>query len=59
MFGDTLNEPEMKKIVNNLSTLIQPFNCPHGRYTFPFFIKRPVMRHLLSMNSLIENMNLE
>jgi DNA mismatch repair ATPase MutL len=39
MFGDTLNEPEMKKIVNNLSTLIQPFNCPHGRYTFPFLLK--------------------
>ena len=34
MAGDELTMVQMKKIVENLRTLKQPFNCPHGRPTF-------------------------
>ncbi len=34
MAGDELSIPQMKRIIENLKTLKQPFNCPHGRPTF-------------------------
>lgn len=34
MAGDELTPPQMKKIVENLKYLKQPFQCPHGRPTF-------------------------
>ncbi|XP_063696465.1 mismatch repair endonuclease PMS2 [Culicoides brevitarsis] len=47
MIGDFLTQGQMKRIVSQLSTLDQPWNCPHGR---------PTMRHLVNLNHLkIEN----
>ena len=37
MIGKALTAQKMKEIVCNLSTLVSPWNCPHGR---------PTMRHL-------------
>lgn len=34
MIGDTLGYKEMKTLVNNLSSLDMPWNCPHGRPTY-------------------------
>jgi len=33
MVGDCLNKKEMKKVVDKLSELVSPWNCPHGRPT--------------------------
>lgn len=38
MIGKALRVSEMEKILSNLGTLQQPWNCPHGR---------PTMRHLV------------
>ncbi|KAH7678710.1 ATPase domain of HSP90 chaperone/DNA topoisomerase II/histidine kinase protein [Dioscorea alata] len=43
MIGDSLTKSEMQKIVNNLSKLKSPWNCPHGR---------PTMRHLVDLTSI-------
>lgn len=43
MIGDSLTKSEMQKIVNNLSKLKSPWNCPHGR---------PTMRHLVDLISI-------
>jgi len=37
MIGKSLTMKKMEEIVGNLSTLVSPWNCPHGR---------PTMRHL-------------
>ncbi|KAJ1925064.1 ATP-binding mismatch repair protein [Tieghemiomyces parasiticus] len=42
MIGDALSAIQMRKVVNNLSTIQQPWNCPHGR---------PTMRHLLDLRA--------
>ena len=34
MAGDELTLPQMRKMVDNLRYLEEPFNCPHGRPTF-------------------------
>ena len=34
MAGDELTMPQMRRMIENLKTLKQPFNCPHGRPTF-------------------------
>lgn len=34
MAGDELTMPQMKRMIENLKRLKQPFNCPHGRPTF-------------------------
>ena len=36
MIGDTLNDKKMRNIINNMSNLISPWNCPHGRPTMRF-----------------------
>jgi DNA mismatch repair protein PMS2 len=40
MIGDKLDLKSMKTIVINMGTMIQPYNCPHGR---------PTMRHLMTL----------
>lgn len=40
MIGKPLNRKVMTRVVNNLSTLDRPWNCPHGR---------PTMRHLVNL----------
>eukprot|EP00927_Polykrikos_kofoidii_P076806 TRINITY_DN73834_c0_g1_i1.p1 TRINITY_DN73834_c0_g1~~TRINITY_DN73834_c0_g1_i1.p1 ORF type:complete len:988 (-),score=153.27 TRINITY_DN73834_c0_g1_i1:326-3289(-) len=42
MIGKALRISEMEKILANLSSLQQPWNCPHGR---------PTMRHLIDAGS--------
>lgn len=34
MAGDELSMTQMRRMIENLRTLKQPFNCPHGRPTF-------------------------
>ncbi|CAI5746883.1 unnamed protein product [Peronospora destructor] len=46
MIGTALHKEEMQKIVQNLSGLDQPWNCPHGR---------PTLRHLVDLLHLAEN----
>lgn len=41
MFGDALPPRKMREIVANMSTMVQPWNCPHGR---------PTMRHLMTLS---------
>lgn len=41
MFGDHLPHRRMKEIVYNMSSMVQPWNCPHGR---------PTMRHLMTLS---------
>ena len=48
MIGDALSKKDMYKLVSQLSTLEQPWNCPHGR---------PTMRHLINLASLRTDMN--
>ena len=36
MIGDSLNMKEMKRVVNHLSEIDKPWNCPHGRPTMRF-----------------------
>lgn len=43
MVGRALRVREMERILNDLSKLEQPWNCPHGR---------PTMRHLADMSSV-------
>lgn len=40
MFGKPLPVRKMREIVSNMSTMNQPWNCPHGR---------PTMRHLMTL----------
>lgn len=42
MIGQPLSTATMKKVVNNLSHLDKPWNCPHGR---------PTMRHLTELDA--------
>jgi len=42
MVGTALSKTAMKKIVDHMSGLVHPWNCPHGR---------PTMRHLYSLNT--------
>ena len=43
MIGTALDLPKCKKIVKQLGTLQQPWNCPHGR---------PTIRHLIDLDEL-------
>ena len=42
MTGKALRTGEMERIIRNLSTLQQPWNCPHGR---------PTLRHLVDTDA--------
>jgi DNA mismatch repair protein PMS2 len=44
MIGTHLKLHEMRNIVDNLGTIEQPWNCPHGR---------PTMRHLIDLKSMV------
>ena len=48
MIGKALDLRRMKGILNNLSTLKAPWNCPHGR---------PTMRHLADLRKLNDEVN--
>jgi DNA mismatch repair protein PMS2 len=39
MIGTSLEYPKMKEIINKLSYLLSPWNCPHGRPTMRFLYK--------------------
>ena len=45
MIGDALSKKDMYRLVSQLSTLEQPWNCPHGR---------PTLRHLVNL-TILEN----
>ena len=44
MIGRALDKPQMYRILNNLTGLKSPWNCPHGR---------PTMRHLASLSFVV------
>lgn len=46
MIGTSLTTNEMRKIVDNLKDIEQPWNCPHGR---------PTMRHLAHLPSVLNH----
>ncbi len=43
MIGTSLKKPQMESVILNMSTMDQPFNCPHGR---------PTLRHLVNLKML-------
>ncbi|KAK7005309.1 mismatch repair endonuclease PMS2 [Biomphalaria glabrata] len=43
MIGTALSQSEMRRLVNHMGELDQPWNCPHGR---------PTMRHLFNLDML-------
>ena len=45
MIGTALDKAQMRKLVNHMGEIEQPWNCPHGR---------PTMRHLINLK-LINN----
>jgi len=47
MIGKPLTIKEMRVVVDNIRTLDQPWNCPHGR---------PTMRHLFDLSMLNEKL---
>ncbi|XP_058456188.1 mismatch repair endonuclease PMS2 [Malaya genurostris] len=49
MIGKALSVSEMRKLVNHMGEIEQPWNCPHGR---------PTMRHLVNL-SMIEQTETE
>ncbi|KAF6019948.1 hypothetical protein EB796_021768 [Bugula neritina] len=46
MIGKPLSVQEMRRIVQHMGEIEQPWNCPHGR---------PTMRHLVNLELLTEN----
>ena len=44
MIGKALNVRQMRRVLDNLSTLQAPWNCPHGR---------PTMRHLADLRRVL------
>ncbi|KYQ92674.1 MutL DNA mismatch repair protein [Tieghemostelium lacteum] len=46
MVGTALTTQQMKQVINNLSTLDNPWCCPHGR---------PTMRHLINMKNILNS----
>ena len=46
MIGSDLKMGQMRKILDNMGTMDQPWNCPHGR---------PTIRHLVNLDLLEKN----
>eukprot|EP01083_Nonionella_stella_P080780 222103_1 len=46
MIGKALTKQQMREVVDNICTLDQPWNCPHGR---------PTMRHLFDLSLLTQH----
>ncbi|VVC28050.1 DNA mismatch repair protein, C-terminal,DNA mismatch repair protein family,DNA mismatch repair [Cinara cedri] len=44
MIGSVLNMNDMRKLIDHMGVIEQPWNCPHGR---------PTMRHLLNLSLLL------
>ncbi|TMS36304.1 hypothetical protein L596_003499 [Steinernema carpocapsae] len=47
MIGKALSPNEMKRIVRNMTNMIHPWNCPHGR---------PTLRHLANMDRMAKQL---
>ncbi|XP_050301542.1 mismatch repair endonuclease PMS2 [Anthonomus grandis grandis] len=47
MIGTALSKTEMRKLVDHMGKIDQPWNCPHGR---------PTMRHLVNLDLISEKM---
>lgn len=45
MIGKPLSQSIMRKLINHMGEIDQPWNCPHGR---------PTMRHLVNIDMLLE-----
>lgn len=45
MIGKPLSQSIMRKLINHMGEIEQPWNCPHGR---------PTMRHLVNIDMLLE-----
>ncbi|XP_058832037.1 mismatch repair endonuclease PMS2 [Topomyia yanbarensis] len=45
MIGKALSSTEMRKLVNHMGEIEQPWNCPHGR---------PTMRHLVNLSMIAQ-----
>jgi DNA mismatch repair protein PMS2 len=43
MIGTALDESRMRQLVDNMGTMDQPWNCPHGR---------PTMRHVFNLQNM-------
>lgn len=50
MIGDALKKSDMRRIVDNLSKLQSPWNCPHGR---------PTLRHLVNIHKLFTDARID
>lgn len=50
MIGRSLTTSTMKSVINHLSSLDKPWNCPHGR---------PTLRYLLQLNNSNSHFNLD
>ncbi|CAG9770561.1 unnamed protein product [Ceutorhynchus assimilis] len=48
MIGTALSKTDMRKLVDHMGEIDQPWNCPHGR---------PTMRHLVNLSLLTENIS--
>lgn len=46
MIGTALNHNEMKRLIDHMGEIEQPWNCPHGR---------PTIRHLINLNMIHED----
>ncbi|XP_025423101.1 mismatch repair endonuclease PMS2 [Sipha flava] len=46
MIGTVLNMNDMRKLIDHMGVIEQPWNCPHGR---------PTMRHLVNLSLLNKN----
>ena len=47
MIGTALAPRDMRKLVDHMAEIDQPWNCPHGR---------PTMRHLVNLNMIRKRM---
>lgn len=56
MIGTALRVNEMKRILDNLSSLEQPWNCPHGRPTVRHLIDTPAVRSTSSLMPPLANL---
>lgn len=50
MIGKTLSLADMKRVVSNMSTMEQPWNCPHGR---------PTIRHMIDLKRIKQGQSIQ
>ncbi|XP_055534971.1 mismatch repair endonuclease PMS2 [Wyeomyia smithii] len=49
MIGNALSMAEMRRLINHMGEIEQPWNCPHGR---------PTMRHLINLSMIAQTASL-